>query len=80
MRQLSKGIEGITILFSHLLEKILCLEVIGELLAFIFLDKGRLNEVLLIHWQALRLWLKGIPFHMKESHAEKQTDAFRVRK
>lgn len=39
-----------------------------------------LKIIFLIHWEALRLWLKGIPFHMKESHAEKQTDAFRVRK
>ena len=39
-----------------------------------------LKIIFLIHWEALRLWLKGIPFRMKESHAEKQKGAFRVRK
>jgi DUF1365 family protein len=27
-----------------------------------------------IHWHALLLWLKGIPFHLKESHPEQQVD------
>lgn len=43
MRKIWKGIEGITILFS-ILDRIVRLEVIGELLALIFLNKGRLNE------------------------------------
>ena len=39
-----------------------------------------LKIIFLIHWEALRLWLKGIPFRMKESHAEQQKGAFRIRK
>ena len=39
-----------------------------------------LKIIFLIHWEALRLWLKGIPFRTKESHAEQQKGAFRVRK
>ena len=39
-----------------------------------------LKIIFLIHWEALRLWLKGIPFHLKESHLEKQTGAFRISK
>jgi DUF1365 family protein len=39
-----------------------------------------LKIIFLIHWEALRLWLKGIPFIMKEDDIEKQTDAFRIRK
>ena len=39
-----------------------------------------LKITFLIHWEALRLWLKGIPFIMKEDDIEKQTDAFRIRK
>ena len=39
-----------------------------------------LKIIFLIHWEALRLWLKGTPFRTKESHAEQQKGAFRVRK
>lgn len=39
-----------------------------------------LKIIFLIHWEALRLWLKGIQFIMKEDDIEKQTDAFRIRK
>lgn len=39
-----------------------------------------LKIIFLIHWEALRLWLKGIPFHLKESHPGKQTGSFRVQK
>ena len=39
-----------------------------------------LKIIFLIHWEALRLWLKGIPFRMKESRTEQQKGAFRVRK
>lgn len=39
-----------------------------------------LKVILLIHWEALRLWLKGIPYIMKESDPGKQTGAFRIQK
>lgn len=39
-----------------------------------------LKVIFLIHWEALRLWLKGIPFRIKESHAEQQKHAFRATK
>lgn len=32
-----------------------------------------LKVVFLIHWHALFLWLKGVPFHRKSHHPEKQT-------
>lgn len=35
--------------------------------------------ILLIHWEALRLWMKKIPFRMKESQPELQQGAFRSR-
>jgi len=46
-------------------------------LAFPFVT---LKVILLIHWEALRLWLKGVPFVRKESRPEKQTHAFHVRR
>jgi hypothetical protein len=33
-----------------------------------------LKVVALIHWHALRLWLKGVPFHRKSDSPELQTD------
>lgn len=33
-----------------------------------------LRVIFLIHWQALRLWLKKIPHRRKEAHPEKQTE------
>ena len=39
-----------------------------------------LKIIFLIHWEALRLWLKGIPFHMKEENPDRQTGTFRTRK
>jgi len=36
-----------------------------------------LKVIVLIHWQAFRLWLKGIPFHRKQEHPELQRDVFR---
>lgn len=35
--------------------------------------------IFLIHWEALRLWLKKIPFHRKESSPERQLNAFHAR-
>jgi len=35
-----------------------------------------LKVISLIHWQALRLWMKGIPFHRKEASPELQRDLF----
>ena len=34
--------------------------------------------IFLIHWEALRLWLKKIPFFLKESNPSQQQGAFRV--
>jgi DUF1365 family protein len=36
--------------------------------------------IFLIHWEAFRLWLKGIPFYTKEEKPSEQQGAFRVRK
>lgn len=36
-----------------------------------------LKVIGLIHWQALKLWLKKIPFHKKESHKDLQRDVYR---
>lgn len=37
-----------------------------------------LKVIFLIHWEALRLWLKKIPFRMKEADAELQQGAHRI--
>jgi len=37
-----------------------------------------LKVIFLIHWEALRLWLKKIPFRMKESDPELQQGAHRI--
>ncbi len=39
-----------------------------------------LRVITLIHWQALRLWLKKVPFHRKEEDADRQTGVFRPHK
>ena len=36
-----------------------------------------LKIITLIHWNALLLWMKKIPFHKKEEEQEKQKDVFR---
>jgi DUF1365 family protein len=33
--------------------------------------------IFLIHWEALRLWWKGLPFRLKESDLSQQVNAFR---
>lgn len=38
-----------------------------------------LKIIAAIHWEALRLWLKGIPFHRKSEHPELQTGIARGR-
>jgi DUF1365 family protein len=38
-----------------------------------------LKVIFLIHWEALRLWRKKIPFRMKETDSELQQGAHRVR-
>jgi DUF1365 family protein len=37
-----------------------------------------LKVIFLIHWEALRLWLKKIPFQMKEADPELQQGAHRI--
>ena len=37
-----------------------------------------LKVIFLIHWEALRLWLKKIPFRMKEADSELQQGAHRI--
>jgi DUF1365 family protein len=39
-----------------------------------------LKVISLIHWQALRLWLKRVPFFLKETRVEDQRDVFRPHK
>jgi hypothetical protein len=36
-----------------------------------------LKVITLIHWHALRLWLKKIPFHKKADHKDLQRDVYR---
>jgi DUF1365 family protein len=36
-----------------------------------------LKVITLIHWHALLLWIKKIPFHKKEAHPDLQRDVFR---
>lgn len=36
-----------------------------------------LKVIGLIHWQALKLWLKKLPYHKKESDKELQTEVYR---
>jgi uncharacterized protein len=39
-----------------------------------------LKVITLIHWQALRLWLKGLPFIRKEDNPQMQTGVFNPRR
>jgi DUF1365 family protein len=36
-----------------------------------------LKVITAIHWQALRLWLKRVPWHAKSEHRELQRGVFR---
>lgn len=36
-----------------------------------------LKVIFLIHWHALRLWMKGVPFHRKAENAASQRDVLR---
>ncbi|WP_184546720.1 DUF1365 domain-containing protein [Mucilaginibacter sp. FT3.2] len=47
------------------------------LLYFISFPLITLKVITLIHWQALRLWLKKIPFHKKDDQKELQKGVFR---
>lgn len=38
-----------------------------------------LKVITLIHWEALRLWIKGVPHRRKESDPQLQQDAFRTK-
>ena len=37
-----------------------------------------LKVITLIHWQALKLWLKKLPFHKKEANTDLQREVFRA--
>lgn len=47
------------------------------LLYFISFPLITLKVITLIHWQALKLWLKKIPFHKKDDQKELQKEVFR---
>jgi DUF1365 family protein len=46
-------------------------------LFFISFPLITLKVIALIHWQAIRLWLKKIPFHKKEENKDLQKEVFR---
>jgi DUF1365 family protein len=46
-------------------------------LYFISFPLITLKVIGLIHWQAVKLWLKKIPYHKKEANKELQKDVFR---
>jgi len=56
------------------------LELTGSKLAWLTLKYPlvTLKVIFLIHWEAMRLFLKRVPFRMKEAKPEKQQGAFRV--
>ena len=50
----------------------------GNLLRYFFsIPLITLKVIWLIHWQALRLWWKKLPYHQKSAHADLQRDVFR---
>ena len=51
----------------------------GKLLQYFFsFPLITLKVIGLIHWQALKLWLKKIPFHKKEANKHLQKDVYRA--
>jgi len=48
--------------------------LIGYAFRFPFIT---LRIIFLIHWQALKLWLKKIPYHKKDAHGDLQRDIYR---
>jgi DUF1365 family protein len=48
--------------------------LVGYALRFPFIT---LRIIALIHWQALKLWLKKIPYHKKDDHQDLQRDIYR---
>lgn len=50
------------------------------LLAFIRFPMMTLQVIFLIHWQALKLWMKKIPFHSKAANPDLQRDVQRKHK
>ncbi|MBS1500712.1 MAG: DUF1365 domain-containing protein [Bacteroidetes bacterium] len=50
----------------------------ARLLAYFFsFPLITLKVITLIHWQALKLWLKKLPYHKKDSHKELQQEVYR---
>ncbi len=48
--------------------------------AFLRFPMVTLQVIILIHWQALRLWLKKVPFHSKAANPELQQEVTRKHK
>ena len=66
-------------LVSSLTGKHLALTLGNLLLLTIKYPLVTLKIIALIHWEAFRLWLKGIPHRLKEANPHLQKGAFRAR-
>lgn len=55
-------------------KKLTSLRLLGYVFRFPLIP---LQVMTLIHWQALKLWLKKLPFHKKNDHQELQRDIYR---